>query len=135
MRYQPHEEEYAAIAHMTDEDLLEYFLYRIMETDEVWGLKLNSQRLTRTINGLETRPVWPYRRYAEEAAAREWQNHTSIADSLEHFIYETLNRLAVQDICIEIMPRPSAAGCLISAQRLFSYLEAMKESRDFVLDD
>jgi hypothetical protein len=135
MRYQPYEDEYAAVPGMTDEEILEYFLYRIFETDEVWGLKQGQRWLTREIDGQETLLVWPYKRYADEAAVADWQGLSPVADSLDYFIYQVLNKVASQGLMIEIMPRNFAAGCLIKPQRLFGFLDNMKDSRDFVLDD
>lgn len=135
MRYEPYEDEYIATQTMTDEELLEYFMYRIVEMDEVWGLKDGSQWATGLVEGQETQPFWPYKRYADDAKAGEWQGYKAVPESLECFIYQTLNKLAKQAVLVEIMPRKSAAGCLISPQRLFNFLESMKESRDFVLDD
>jgi len=135
MRYEPYQEEYDAAQTMSDEELLENFLYRIVEMDEVWGLKESSQWTTRVIDGQETLPVWPYRRYADDAAVGEWENLIAIAETLDFFIYQILNKLAAQGVLVEIMPRKTTAGCLISPQRLFNFLEGMRESREFVLDD
>ena len=135
MRYKPYEEESAAVPHMTDEDLLEYFLYRIAETDEVWGLKEGPQWITREIDGHETQPVWPLRYYADASSVGEWENMIPIAESLEFFTYQILTRLTTRKVLIEIMPRLSGPGCLISPQRLFGLLENMRESGEFVLDD
>ncbi|MDD4913889.1 MAG: DUF2750 domain-containing protein [Methylococcales bacterium] len=135
MRYEPYKDEYAAVPSMSDEELLEYFLFRICETDEVWGLKDGPQWLTREIDGRETQPVWPFKRFAEDAAVGEWQNLSPLPESLEFFIYQILNRLATRNVTIEIMPRASGAGCLISPKRLFSYLEDMQESSQCSMDD
>jgi len=40
----------------------------------------------------------------------------------------------MQDTLLEIMPRKSATGCLVSPQRLFSILEGMMESSEYTLD-
>ncbi|QPK65134.1 DUF2750 domain-containing protein [Methylomonas sp. LL1] len=135
MRYEPYEDEYVAVPTMTDEELLEYFLYRILETDEVWGLKDGPQWITREINGRESLPVWPFKRFADEAAVAEWQNLKPSADSIEYFIYQTLNKKAMQGVTIEIMPRQSEAGCLISPQRLLTILEGTMHSAEYVLED
>lgn len=135
MRYEPYQEEYDAAQSMSDEDLLEYFMYRIVEMDEVWGLKESRQWILRVVDGHETLPVWPYRRYADEAAVGDWENMIGVAETLDFFMYQVLNKLTAQGVLVEIMPRKSAAGCLISPQRLFSFLEGMRDSRDFVLDD
>lgn len=135
MRYEPHASEYAAVPNMSDDELLEYFLYRIFETDEVWGLKSGPHWITRHTEELETQPVWPYQRYADEAATGGWAGLPAAADSVEFFAYQTLTRLARQEVTIEIMPRPGGLGCLIAPQRLFSMLENMMEARDFTVGD
>lgn len=135
MRYEPYEDEYAAVPTMTDEELLEYFLYRILETDEVWGLKEGPRWITRSVEGRETLPVWPFKRFADEAAVGEWQNLKPSADSLEFFSYQTLNKPAMRGVMIEIMPRNQGLGCLISPQRLLGILEGTMHSAEYTLED
>lgn len=135
MRYEPHQDEYAAVPTMTDEELLEYFLYRVFESDEVWSLKQGACPMTRQLGNVETMPVWPYQRYAEDAAVGEWRELRAAADSVDYFTYQTLEKAARQAIAIEIMPRHAGAGCLISAQRLFGMLENMMEARDYTVGD
>ncbi len=135
MRYQPYEDEYAAVPGMDDGQLLEYFLYRVFETEEIWGLKESAHHwLNHEINGQLVQPLWPYKRYADEAAVEKWENYVAVAVSLEYFMEQSLQKLATNDILIEIMPRKSATGCLISPQRLFSILEGMMESSQYTLD-
>lgn len=135
MRYEPYQDEYAAVPTMTDEELLEYFLYRILETDEVWGLKDGPQWITRTVGTQTTLPVWPFKRFADEAAVGDWQHLKPGADSMEFFIYRTLSKQARQGVLIEIMPRTSGAGCLIIPQRLLTILEGTMHSGEYTLED
>jgi len=135
MRYEPHQDEIAAVPTMTDEELLEYFMYRIFETDEIWGLKEAGQWQTRQVLDQETMPVWPYKRYAEEAVNGDWLQSKPYAESVESFTYQTLNKLAQLDQVIEIMPRISGAGLLISPQHLFSMLENTMEARESNVGD
>lgn len=135
MRYEPYEDEYAAVPKMADEELLEYFLFRIAEADEVWGLKEGPQWIRRKIDGRETLPVWPFKRYAADAAVGEWQNFTPVVESVEFFLYRILKKLAMSDVAIEIMPRESGVGCLISPQRLFNFLEDMRDSGECMVGD
>lgn len=135
MRYEPYQDEYAAVPSMTDEELLEYFLFRIMETDEVWGLKDGPQWITRHIGGQETLPVWPFKRFAVEAATGEWQHFKPSADAMEFFIYRTLDKQARQGVMIEIMPRASGPGCLVTPQRLLTILEGTMHSGEYTLED
>ncbi|MCK9605042.1 MAG: DUF2750 domain-containing protein [Methylomonas sp.] len=135
MRYEPYQDEYAAVPTMTDEELLEYFLYRILETDEVWGLKDGPNWVTRLIGEQATLPVWPFKRFADEAAVGDWQNLKPSADSMEYFIYRTLNKQAMKGAMIEIMPRTSGAGCLITPQRLLTILESTMHLGEYTLED
>lgn len=135
MKYTPYEDEYAAVPDMTEAELLEYFLYRVFETEEIWGLKESAlQWLTHEVNGQLVQPLWPYKRYADEAAIEQWENFVPVAVSLEYFMEQTLNELAMNDIFIEIMPRKLATRCLISPHRLHSILEGMMETSEYTLD-
>ncbi|OAI21810.1 hypothetical protein A1359_18815 [Methylomonas lenta] len=135
MRYEPHQDEIAAVPTMTDEELLEYFMYRIFETDEIWGLKEAGQWQTHQVLDQESMPVWPYKCYAEQAVNGEWLQSKPVAESVESFTYQTLNKLAQLGKVIEIMPRTSDPGCLISPQRLFSMLENTMEARESNVGD
>jgi len=135
MRYEPYDDEYRAIPTMTDEELLEYFLFRILETDEIWGLKDGPGWITRQIGGQETLPVWPFKRFASEAALGEWQNLQPSADSLEFFMERTLYKQTVNGVTIEIMPRKSEPGCLIHPKRLLTILENTMHSAEYTLED
>lgn len=135
MRYEPHHDESVLLPTMTDDEQLEYFLYRIFETDEIWSIRTSGQPVIRELDGRITLPVWPYKRYAEEAAVGDWEGLPAVADSVDYFTYQTLDKAARQGITIEIMPRRELAGCLITPQRLFSMLESMMEARDYTVGD
>lgn len=135
MRYEPHQDESTLLPSMTDAELLEYFLYRVFETDDVWTLRVGGQSVTREVANQKTLPVWPYKRYAEDAAVGDWSGLPAIADSVDYFTYQTLDKAARQGITVEIMPRREQAGCLITPQRIFSMLESMMEARDYTVGD
>ncbi len=135
MQFQPSASDYAAVPHMSDEELLEYFLFRIFENDEVWLLKQDRRYFSRALDEHETLPVWPYKRYADDAALDIWQDCRPVGESLEYFMRDLLEQAKGLNQLIEIMPRQTAAGCLISPQRLFNFLDRLKDSREFVLDD
>lgn len=98
MRYKPYVEEYASVPKMTDGELLDYFLYRLFETEDVWGIKEGPQWFAREIDGQLTQSIWPYKRYAEEATIEDWEYLIPVAASLEFFLYQQLNKLAAQDV-------------------------------------
>lgn len=135
MRYEPYDDEYAAVPDMTDAQLLEYFLSRIYETEEVWGLKeggaywFSYQR-----EDQETLPLFAYKRYAEEAAVGEWEVLIPVAESLEFFMERTLPRLEQQNVILEIMTRKSGRGSLVTPRQLNSILEGMIDAGQYTME-
>jgi len=135
MRYEPYEQEYNEVATMSDTQLLDYFLSRVYENEEVWGLKEGGAYwMSYELNGQETQPIFAYKRYADEAAVGDWEVLIPVAESLEYFMEKTLTRLIEQNITIEIMPRKSAHGCLVTPQKLLSILEGMIDAGAYSMD-
>lgn len=134
MRHTPTESEYVAAPTMSDGERLEYFLTRAFETDEVWFLKRAQSPFERRVGDADVWPVWPYRRFATEAALDLWQDCVPFSVSLEHFLYSLLDERIERGALIEIMPRGEAAGCLITAGRLRSILEGMIDAGEYRLD-
>lgn len=134
MRYSPYESEIRDVATMAEPELLEYFLLRAFEAEEVWTLLDGDQwQLMETADGLRL-PVWPYEYFAIEAAKSRWPGTETCAESLEYFLYESLQELADRDIMLDIMLRPNDAGCLVSPQRLSSILLGMMDAGEYVLE-
>ncbi len=134
MRHMPTAGEYAAAPTMTDGERRDYFLTRVFETDEVWFLKAPPRLFEREVDGCRTFPVWPYRRFASEAALEVWQDCVPSAVSLEHFLDVLLQEPHGRGVLVEIMPRGEAVGCLISAARLKDILVGMMDAGEYRLD-
>ena len=135
MRYEPYDDEYAAVPTLTDAQLLEYFLSRIYETEEVWGLKEGGEYwMTYDSNGRETQPLFAYKRYAEEAAVGDWEVMIPVAESLEFFMERTLRRLDQLDVMLEVMPRKNGRGSLVTPRQLLSILEGMIDAGEYTME-
>ncbi len=135
MRYAPYESEYLAVPSMSDGELLDYFLFRTIETEEVWGLHEQADWLLREHQGQITLPIWPYKRFALEAALEHWHDGTPGAISLEHFVFKTLQQLIEAEVMVEIMPRGTELGCLITPHRLLDILTGILDAGECRLDD
>lgn len=135
MRYSPYESEYAAVQDMTAGELLDYFLLRIVETEEVWGISSGEGWMVYQQDGQTIMPMWPYERYAAEKIDETWSNCQSVSVSLEYFIYEMLETLVADDVMIEVLPRiNSQPGCLASPHRLQDILEGILDAGTYTLD-
>lgn len=132
MRQSPTEGEYAAAPAMSDTQRLEYFLTRAFETDEVWFLR-GPAPFERALAAGRALPVWPYRRFASEAALEHWQDCVPASVSLEHFLDHLLGQLPAETL-VEIMPRGEAVGCLVAPGRLRAILEGMMDAGEYRLD-
>lgn len=134
MRFEPYEHEYQAQAAKGDKETLDYFLLRVFETEEVWALKDGPHWFMRNLDGQLTMPVWPYERFAKEAASGSWQTYETEAESLEHVLYNLADELKDDEVMVEIMPKSNAPGVLITADQFVNIIEGMIESGSYSLD-
>ena len=134
MRYEPSANESAAIETMAESELLDYFITRAAEAEEVWGLGDDAGWVMREQDDQVTLPVWPYRQFAHACAAGDWETQVTKAVSLEHFLSTILRLLVDQDIQVEIMPSASREGQRIHPERLFKLFESVIESGEYTLE-
>lgn len=134
MRYSPYEHEYQAVATMTEGELLEYFLTRVFETEEVWGLDDGAEWIMHEQDAQICMPVWPYQKFAAEAVSGKWEHYHPQAESLEDFLHTTIAMLIEENAMLDIMPRESIPACLISPQQLKSILDGMIDAGTYTLD-
>lgn len=134
MRYAPYEQEVAATADMSEALLLEYFLTRVFETEEVWGLDDGCEWITTERDDHSVMPIWPYRQFAAEACNGDWPACQPTAESLEDFVYNTLGTLIEEDILLEVMGNANRSGCLIAPQRLYEIFTGMFSAGEYTLD-
>ena len=135
MRYEPYEDEYKAVPLLNKQQLIEYFLLRIYETEEVWGLKEKaSEWMTYEFNGQLRLPIFAYKRYADDATTGDWEVMIPIAESMEFFMERTLPRLHEKNVCLEIMPREQGTGHIVTAQQLLNILEGMIDSGEYTME-
>ena len=134
MRYSPYDHEYEAVDSMKETELLEYFLTRVFETEEVWGLDDGSEWIIHDVNGQSCMPVWNYKKFASESANAEWSHCKPEAESLEAFLHTTIEMLIDEKAMLAVMPIKSSTGCLISPAKLKSILDGMIDAGEYTLD-
>jgi len=133
MRFEPYEVEYESVGSMSDTDRLDYFLLRAFETEDIWALRQGREWLVREHDGKMLMPLWPYKRYASEAALDIWMDGRPDAMSLEFFVDEYLAGLE-GDVLLDVMPRGDQPGCVITPRQLLGILEGMQDAAEYRLE-
>jgi hypothetical protein len=118
----------------TPAELLDYFLTRAMECEEIWGLSNASGWVMKEDNGTDILPVWNYAIMAQENAKEEWSGYNPDSTSLEHFVYDILPQLQEQDIQLEILPSPQSKGLVIDAKALFEIIERKLDTVEYFIE-
>lgn len=134
MRYAPYQEEIVTTAQMNDAQLFEYFLTRVYETEEVWGIDDGCEWITLRRENQLVMPVWPYRHFAATAFSDLGQDNQPTAESLEDFVYHTLAALIEEDTMLEIMSSSQRQGCMVSPHRLLEIFQGMFDAGEYTLD-
>lgn len=134
MKYLPSETELKELESCDPKEQLDFFLTRVIESEELWGLGNTSGWVMKEINEQTILPVWPYEIFAANCATSEWQDYTATAVSLEHFVYKLLPIMSKQNIKVEIFPSKSLPGSLMKATELASLFEGMMESGEYYME-
>ena len=64
----------------------EYFIKKIVDYEEVWGLYDNGWAISEDDNGNKMIPLWPKKEFAEFCAQDEWSNYNPKKINLYEFL-------------------------------------------------
>lgn len=134
MRYKPSDNELLEIETLSEELRLHYFLSRVIESEEVWGLGGEAGWLIKDLDDKTIIPLWPYELLATACAQQSPGRPATVAVSLEQFVYSLLPKIEQQNIQLEILPTNSQPGKIIQAQALAAIVEGMMESGEYYME-
>lgn len=132
MRYAPSPQELQDIIDMSAPLRLQYFLSRVIEAEEVWGLADDQGWVMREDGDKTLLSIWPYRQCAD-ACIREPDLH-SHATSLDHFVERVLHTLISEGIHLDVLPSRDGEGAVISAIELQGMFTSLMESGEYFLE-
>lgn len=132
MRYVPSPRELENVSQMTSQQRLQYFLSRVFEVEEVWGLADNQGWIIQEEGEKVLLRIWPYREFAE--ACRFESDLRTQAISLDHFYEHTLEMLIDRNICLDILSIPDAQGSIIDASELQGIFNSLMDSGEYFLE-
>ncbi|WP_240421916.1 DUF2750 domain-containing protein [Paenibacillus periandrae] len=82
--------EFKAVIKLPANIRYEYFIKKVADSEEVWGLYDDGWAISSDDKGRLLIPFWPRKEFAEYCAYEEWSNYKAQCISLDEFISDWL---------------------------------------------
>jgi len=102
----------------------DYFIKKVAENEELWGLFNDGWALAGTDEGQEVFPVWPEKVFAEMCIEKGWDDNKAKPINLFEFMEDLLPELNEDRIIPCIFYLPSDKGVIPSMEQLLEDLRA-----------
>jgi len=89
-----------------------YFVERVAQTREVWGLYRNGWALATKDDGTLVLALWPEREFAQLCAEFEWEGYEAHAFGLDELLDELLPQLQTDGLVPGIFRTPGSKGAM-----------------------
>jgi hypothetical protein len=99
-----------------------WFLQRVRESGEAWGLYSRGWALAQDAQGHDVLPLWPSRAFAQRCATRMWDGFEPRRVALAELLEEMLPELAEEHIAVGVFFNPDGEGWPVGAQELGAQL-------------
>ena len=100
----------AAVVTLPGPERYEYFIKRVADAQEVWGLYQDGWALAKTDDGTLVFPMWPASDYASLCAEYEWDGYDAQAFSIEELLEDLLPQLEQDRVLPGIFYTPGDKG-------------------------
>lgn len=112
------------ILKLSTEERYDYFVRKVADFEEVWGLKENDGwALLGDNNGRVLFPVWPEKEFAEICAIDTWSAYEPIAIDLDDFLEILSPRIKKDNLFYSVFLTPENKGVIISPEELCTDIE------------
>jgi lantibiotic modifying enzyme len=103
---------FESILKLSSQERYKYFIKKIVDAEEVWGLYDNGWALAGANDDLNqiTFPLWPSEEFAKNCAINGWNNYKPEAIKLDNLLSELLPKLKQDNILPAIFPYISMNG-------------------------
>lgn len=127
--YLVNEKEMKNVIHFSGQKRYSYFIKKIVDWEEVWGLYDNGWAVLGTENGQSVFPVWPAKAYAEICAIDEFLGYEAKSFSLDDFVDILIPKLNVDKHLIGVFPTPEDKAIIPLMKNLL--LDIEEEALDY----
>lgn len=103
-----------------------YFLQRVVEAGEAWGLDSEGWALAVDDEGGDVLPLWPDAEFATLCAKRLWEGFEPKSLSLDELLRVVLPQLEAEGLSLGVFFTPQGQGYPVTAARLREDLSAAR---------
>ncbi|MGU3576858.1 DUF2750 domain-containing protein [Brucellaceae bacterium C25G] len=105
-----------------------YFIKKVADVEEVWGLYDQGWSISRTNDGMLVFPCWPAMEYALKCATNEWEAYHPKLIPLHDFINDFLPQAAFDGMSLGIFPNENGENIIANVEALISDIQLELEN-------
>lgn len=109
-------EEIRALIQKPPADRYEYFIKRIADREELWGLFNDGWAMAGTDDDRTVFPVWPAEEYARLCADDYWAEFVPKPIPIYDFLNDSLPRFQENGLLIGVFPTPENNGVVVNVE-------------------
>jgi hypothetical protein len=129
MGWVPQEQEVKAVLKMDGARRCEYFVKRVVDTEQLWSLRGgDGWVLMADDTGTPLVPVWPHERYAQECADGDWADCQPSPIALEAWLRAWTPGLEKDGRQVAVFPTAVGAGVVLASRELEAALREEMEN-------
>lgn len=122
------DKELNAVFNLDAEKQYEYFVKKIADSEQVWGLYKNSWAIVEDDFGSKAVPFWPKEEFAIYCSKDDWLDYTPKYIDLESFILKWIPGMKRDSINICIFYTIRCKGVIVSGDKLVNDLNIELEN-------
>lgn len=127
-----HELEVKAFSQLSNSQRYNYFVAKVFEWQECWGLKDAEGWVISSIEGQDVFPLWPAEPFAKNCQVNDWQTTEIQHIGFVELVTELLPALIEDNIAIAVFMVPHSESCgVLPAESLlgdFTTLQAKQQN-------
>lgn len=98
---------------LSENERYEYFIRKVVDFEEVWGLYNDGWALLGDDSGTQVFPFWPEKEFAELCSDDLWKGYTPKPIKLELFLEKWIPGMEKDNLIINIFHTPKSKGKIV----------------------
>ncbi|HBL25319.1 MAG TPA: DUF2750 domain-containing protein [Acidobacteria bacterium] len=119
-----HPKEMEAVLGLSGQERYGYFIERVVEREEVWGLQNEEGWVLISFPEGDAFCLWPHADYARACTRGDWSDCAPEGISLDELIGELVPALQRDNLRLAIFPTPAGEAMVVDSRDLQEHLES-----------